>query len=461
MTDARNSIALVIIDDNPRSLEYISTALASENVNIFTAPDPEEGLDLVYTHRPQLVMTDLVMPHMSGMEVLERITEFDPAVDVILMTAHYTTDTAVEAIRKGAADYLNKPISLATLRDRVGRIIDAALLRQKVRQAEDQVMETAQFEGIAGRTPEMWEMFSRIRRIAPHYRAALITGQTGTGKELVAQALHRLSLVKGRFVVLNCSAVVETLFESELFGHVRGAFTGADRDKMGLFEHANGGTLFLDEIGDMPLSTQAKLLRVLQNQEVQRVGSLTPQKVEVRVVAATNKDLRHQIAERQFREDLFFRLSMIEIHAPSLAERMGDLPLLARHFVKKFSQQYNKDIGGLTQRAQILLGRHTWPGNVRELENVIGYGCMMTMTDMIDVCDLPPLVQNGMRTAAAAPLPQPMGTDEPVNASLEEHEKKLVTDALNQAGGNQSKAARQLRIGRDALRYKMKKFGLL
>ena len=460
MTDAPNPIALVIIDDNPRSLEYISTALASENVQIFTAPDPEEGLDLVYTHRPQLVMTDLVMPHMSGMEVLERITEFDPAIDVILMTAHYTTETAVEAIRKGAADYLNKPISLATLRDRVGRIIDAALLRQKVRHAEDQVMETAQFEGITGRTPEMWEMFSRIRRIAPHYRAALITGQTGTGKELVAQALHRLSLVKGRCVVLNCSAVVETLFESELFGHVRGAFTGADRDKMGLFEHANGGTLFLDEIGDMPLSTQAKLLRVLQNQEVLRVGSLTPQKVEVRVVAATNKDLRHQIAERQFREDLFFRLSMIEIHAPSLAERMGDLPLLARHFVKKFSQQYNKNIGGLTQRAQILLGRHTWPGNVRELENVIGHGCMMTMTDTIDVCDLPPLVQNGMR-AAAVPPPQSTGTAEPVNASLEEHEKKLVTDALNQAGGNQSKAARQLRIGRDALRYKMKKFGLL
>jgi DNA-binding NtrC family response regulator len=355
MTDAPNPIALVIIDDNLRSLEYISTALASENVQIFTAPDPEEGLDLVYTHRPQLVMTDLVMPHMSGMEVLERITEFDPAIDVILMTAHYTTETAVEAIRKGAADYLNKPISLATLRDRVGRIIDAALLRQKVRHAEDQVMETAQFEGIAGRTPEMWEMFSRIRRIAPHYRAALITGQTGTGKELVAHALHRLSLVKGRFVVLNCSAVVETLFESELFGHVRGAFTGADRDKMGLFEHANGGTLFLDEIGDMPLSTQAKLLRVLQNQEVLRVGSLTPQKVDVRVVAATNKDLRDQIAERQFREDLFFRLSMIEIHVPSLAERMGDLPLLARHFVKKFSQQFNKNIGGTTQRRRSCL----------------------------------------------------------------------------------------------------------
>lgn len=457
MTDAQNSVALVIIDDNPRSLEYIATALARDGMQIFTASDPEDGLDLVYTHRPQVVMTDLVMPHMSGLEVLERITEFDPVIDVVLMTAHYTTDTAVEAIRKGAADYLNKPISLATLRDRVGRIIDAALLRQQVRTAEERAMESAQFEGIVGRSPQMWEMFSRIQRVAPHYRASLITGATGTGKELVAQALHRVSLVKGKFVVLNCSAVVETLFESELFGHVRGAFTGADRDKMGLFEHASGGTIFLDEIGDMPLSTQAKLLRVLQNQEVQRVGSLTPQKIDVRVVAASNKDLRAAIVDRQFREDLYFRLSMVEIHTPALAERMEDLPLLVRHFVKKYSQQYKKDVRGLTQRAQIMLGRHTWPGNVRELENVIGHGCMMTLTEMIDVSDLPPLIPHSVR---APQLTNANGLAAEGSQSLEENEKRLVMDALAQAAGNQSKAARQLRIGRDALRYKMKKFGL-
>jgi DNA-binding NtrC family response regulator len=472
MTDAPNPISLVIIDDNPRSLEFVSTALARNGVQIFTASDPEEGLDLVYTHRPHVVMTDLVMPRLTGLEVLERITEFDPVIDVILMTAHYTTETAVEAIRKGAADYLNKPISLATLRDRVGRIIDAAQQRQLVRNAEDLVMENAQFEGIVGRSAQMWEMFSRIQRIAPHYRAALITGQTGTGKELVAQALHRLSPVNGEFVILNCSAVVETLFESELFGHVRGAFTGADRDKTGFFEHASGGTLFLDEIGDMPLTTQAKLLRVLQNQEVQRVGSLTSRKVDVRVVAATNKDLRSAITDRQFREDLYFRLSMVEIHTPSLSERMDDLPLLARHFVKRFSRQYKKEVRGLTQRAQILLGRHTWPGNVRELENVIGHGCMMTMTDMIDVTDLPPLAPQIRRMASVAEPSLAVGSAAPEtstslistdisNQSLEEHEKRLVTDALAQAGGNQSKAARQLRIGRDALRYKMKKFGLL
>jgi DNA-binding NtrC family response regulator len=460
MTAAQNSISLVVIDDSPRSLEFIATALVSEDVRIFTAPDPEIGLDLVYTHRPQVVMTDLVMPGLNGLEVLERITEFDPAIDVVLMTAHYTTDTAVEAIRKGAADYLNKPISLATLRDRVGRIIDVARRRQRMKSAEDQVMESAQFEGIVGRSPQMWEVFSRIRRIAPHYRSAIITGETGTGKELVAQVLHRLSRLSGRFVVLNCSAVVETLFESELFGHVRGAFTGADRDKPGLIEHANGGTLFLDEIGDMPLATQAKLLRVLQNQEVQRVGSLSAQKVDVRFVAATNKDLRVAIADRQFREDLFFRLSMIGIHIPPLRERMDDLPFLVRHFLRKFSEQYKKEIHGLTQRAQISLRRHSWPGNIRELENVIGHGCMMTMSDMVDVVDLPPLTAQ-KASAAGADASQFSSTAQAPNQSLEDHEKRLVMEALSQAGGNQSQAARQLHIGRDALRYKMKKFGLL
>jgi DNA-binding NtrC family response regulator len=467
MTPQQNLLSLLIIDDNPGSLEFLSSALAREGVQIFTASDPEQGLDLVYTHRPQIVMTDLVMPHMSGLEVLERIVEFDPAIDVVLMTAHYTTDTAVEAIRKGAADYLNKPIALAVLRDRVGRLIKAALQRQELVQAEAGLEQTAQFEGIVGRSPEMWEMFSRIRRIAPHFRAVLVTGETGTGKELVARALHKLSPAKGKFVVLNCSAVVETLFESELFGHVKGAFTGADRDKPGLFEHAAGGTLFLDEIGDMPLATQAKLLRVLQNQEVQRVGSLEPHKVDVRVVAATHRDLHQAIADRQFREDLYYRLSMVEIGTPRLAERMDDLPLLTRHFVDKFARQFGKPIRGLTQRAQIQLARHSWPGNVRELENVIGHACMMTMSELVDISDLPELLPsmasrstNRSRPSADA-LQALSATSGTSGRSFDEIQKQLVVDALTQAEGNQSKAARQLKIGRDALRYKMKKYGLL
>ena len=235
----------------------------------------------------------------------------------------------------------------------------------------------------------MAEMFARIRRIAPHYRSALIQGATGTGKDLVARALHARSGVKGQYVVLNCSAVVETLFESELFGHVRGAFTGADRDKPGLFEAANDGTLFLDEIGDMPLATQAKLLRALQNQEIQRVGSLQTRKVNVRVIAATHRNLRQAVADKLFREDLYYRLAMVEIPVPSLADHKEDLPLLIQHFVAKFSQQFGKQIRGVSPRARLVLDRHAWPGNVRELENAIGHAAMMAESDEIDAGDLP------------------------------------------------------------------------
>jgi len=319
-----------------------------------------------------------------------------------------------------------------------------------------------------GRSAALLETWSRIKRVAPHFRTALIGGETGTGKELAARALHRLSPVAGgRFVVLNCSAVVETLFESELFGHVRGAFTDAGQDKIGLFEYADKGTIFLDEIGDMPLGTQAKLLRTLQNQEVLRVGSLTPRRVDVRVIAATHKDLRRAIATKQFREDLYYRLSMIEIRVPPLADRKEDLPLLIRHMIAKYANQFGKDIRGMTQRAQILISRHSWPGNVRELENAIGYACMMVLGETIDVQDLPgqlrapastPVVPRAM--AAAAQGSAPGNFDDVDSATLEAQEKRLIGQALATANGNQSEAARLLRIGRDALRYKIVKHGL-
>jgi DNA-binding NtrC family response regulator len=450
-------VSIVILDDNPGSLELLSTALAREGVTIHTAARPSAALELVRTVRPQLVLTDLVMPEMTGLEVLSRIMEVAPATDVVLMTAHYTTETAVEAIRRGAADYLEKPIRIPVLRERVGRLIDDARRRQEL--VGDAA---AEFEGLIGSSPRMGEMFARIRRIAPHYRSALIQGQTGTGKDLVARALHARSGVKGQYVVLNCSAVVETLFESELFGHVKGAFTGADRDKPGLVEAASDGTLFLDEIGDMPLATQAKLLRALQNQEIQRVGSLQARKVNVRVIAATHRNLRQAVADRHFREDLYYRLAMVEIQAPSLAERREDLPLLIRHFIARFAQQYGKTIRGVTPRARLVLERHTWPGNVRELENALGHACMMAEADEVDVADLPASLlaepEQAPGDGAARPAVIP-GADS--DASLAEHERQLVASALEKAMGNQSQAARALGIGRDALRYKMKKYGLL
>jgi DNA-binding NtrC family response regulator len=449
-------VSIVIIDDNAGSLELLSAALEADNVRILTTADPEEGLDIVFQEHPQIVLTDLVMPGLSGLDVLDRIVEFDPAIDVILMTAHSSTESAVEAIRKGACDYLQKPVSISMLRERVSKLVEEARRRYQGSILENQMLETAQFEGMVGRSPAFWEMASRIRRVAQHYRTVLITGETGTGKDLAARALHNLSPVsKGRFVVLNCSAVVETLFESELFGHVRGSFTGAAQDKMGLYEFADKGTIFLDEIGDMPVATQAKLLRALQNQEILRVGSLTPRKVDARVIAATNHDLRAAIAEKRFREDLFYRLSMIEIHTPSLVERKEDLALLTRHMVENFSRQFQKEIRGLTQRAQIVLARHNWPGNVRELENALGHACMMALGETIDVQDLPDYLRCSTRSSSPAA---------PVNSldevTFDAHEKRLIADALRKANGNQSEAARALRIGRDALRYKMKKHGI-
>ena len=452
-------VSILIVDDNPRSVELLATSLAHEDVRVLTATDPEQALDLAYEHHPQIVITDLVMPKLTGMEVLERIIEFDPAIDVVLMTAHYSTESAVEAIKKGACDYLNKPVSIQTLRDRIGRLIGNARHRLNAAQLEGALAESAQFEGIIGRSPLMLDMFARVQRIAPHFRTVLITGGTGTGKDLVARAIHRLCpAATGNFVALNCSAVVETLFESELFGHVRGSFTGATHDKVGLFEHAHGGVMFLDEIGDMPLTMQAKLLRALQNQEVQRLGSLTPRKVDVRVIAATHQDIRSLIAERRFREDLYYRLAMVEIRVPALRERPEDIPLLTRHFLTKFNTQFGKSIRQITHRAQIALGRHDWPGNVRELENTIGHACMMVLGDTIDVGDLP-VLGNASNHAVIATGAGAVAESAP--ESLEENERLLVVQALERAGGNQSQAARFLRIGRDALRYKMKKFQLM
>jgi DNA-binding NtrC family response regulator len=449
------AVSIVVIDDHPEILALLHAALISDGVRIFTTTDPEEGLDIIFREHPRIVITDLVMPGgVSGLDVVDRVVAFDSAIEVIVMTGHSAAESAVEAIRKGASDYLTKPVKISVLRERISKLVDEARRRDRGGDLEDQLLEAANFEGMIGRSAALFEMSSRILRVAPHYRTALVTGETGTGKELAAKALHNLSPVsKGRFVVLNCSAVVETLFESELFGHVRGSFTGAEHDKMGLFEYADKGTIFLDEIGDMPAGTQAKLLRTLQNQEVLRVGSLTPRRIDVRVIAATHRDLRRAIAEKQFREDLYYRLSMIEVKVPSLAERKEDLPLLTRHFVWKFSALFRKQILGLTQRAQIVVARHNWPGNIRELENAIGHACMMVVGDTIDVQDLPEYLRT---RGASSPTP----IDSLDRTSLEAHEKRVIADALARSDGNQSEAARSLRIARETLRIKIEKYGL-
>ena len=436
-------IRLLAIDDEPESLEIIQDTLSQPDLEVLTSTDPEDGWRMIRRSHPEIVLLDLRMPKVSGMELLDRIVEFDPGIDVILVTGDYSTESAVEAIRKGACDYLTKPFSPKVLRQRIDSLLADARKRHRAFELEGELLEASRFEGMVGRSPQMLEVFARIRRVAPHYRVALVTGATGTGKELVAKALHKLSPVTAnRLVVCNCSAVAETLFESELFGYVKGAFTGAVQDRIGLIEYANGGTLFLDEVGDMPLAMQSKLLRVLQNHEVQRVGSPEVRRVDLRVVAATNCDLQTMIAAKQFREDLYFRLSMVEIKLPRLADRKEDLPLLESHFLAQFAREYNKPVRGLTRRSQALLSRHSWPGNIRELENVLGNACMMAEDDAIDVRDLPEALRQ------ESPL-KSLEDDTPL--TMAEAEYRHACRVLEWLDGNKVQTARALGISRATL----------
>ena len=434
------ALKLLAIDDDVRNLEMIKSALSRQGLEIMTSQDPEEGFEMFLRTRPKIVLLDLVMPKVSGMEILERIVAVDPGVDVILITAHYSAESAVEAIQKGASDYLTKPIEIDKLRSRIATLLEEAETRQKTLRLDQELIDAYQFEGIVGRSPFMLEVYAKIRRIAPHFRTVLVTGATGTGKELVAKALHRLSpAARGPFVVCNCSALVDNLVESELFGYVRGAFTGATQDKIGMFEHADGGTIFLDEIGELAPAAQAKLLRVLQDRQVQRVGSLTPRHIDVRVIAATHRNLKTMVRESQFREDLYYRLAVVEIPLPVLASRREDLPLLERYFIEKFSKEYDKPIAGLVRRAQTRLATYPWPGNVRELENVIGNACMMADGKLIDIGDLPERLRG--------PLDENLGGDETF-LSLDELQRRHILRVLEGVGGNKARAAEVLGIGR-------------
>jgi DNA-binding NtrC family response regulator len=431
---------LAIVQD-AATLEMVGTSLSAQGIQVVPAAGTEEGWDLACRLQPDVILAESAL--VNGTNLLERILDRDPGAQVLLVAEQYSADSAVEGIRRGARDCLSKPVSGSALWERVRSLLQEAGQRRETLELDEKLLESCRFHGMVGRHPQMLEVFGRIRRVAPHYRIALVSGATGTGKELVAQALHALSPVAGRrFVVCNCSAIVETLFESELFGHVKGAFTGATQDRVGLFEYAQGGTVFLDEIADMPLATQSKLLRVVQNRELQRVGSSEVRKVDVHVIAATNRDMSSLIAERLFREDLYYRLSMVELKLPRLADRKEDLPLLERHFVEKFACAYRKRINGISRRAQALLSRHTWPGNVRELENVLGHACMMAESDFLDVRDLPEYLRNGPRGAAA---------NEPELVPLAELERRYTQHVLERVGGNKLQAAQILGISRATL----------
>ncbi len=441
----QSSLSILVIDDDDLTIQFVRTALDGRPVAISGATDAESGLEAVRQLRPGLVLLDLILPGANGrpgangMDLVEKIREEDPESHVFIMTGHYSTESAVKAIQAGADDYLNKPVSLQTLRERVDRWLREQAERRRAAQLEQQLLDFSTFEGIVGRAAPMLDLLTKVRRIAPHFSTALVTGETGTGKELVSRVLHSWSSRPGPFVVCNCASVVETLFESELFGHKRGSFTGAVSDREGLVDSADGGTLFLDELGEVPLEIQAKLLRLLQNRETRRVGESKSREVDVRVVAATNRDLRRMISEGSFREDLFYRLSMVQFEVPPLRERREDIPLLIRHFLEGFSARYGKPGLRLTKRVEALLARHSWPGNIRELENALSYACMLTQTDTVDIGDLPAyLVANH-------------SGDGPRLQTLADVEYEYVMKVLKACDGNRARAADVLGIGRATL----------
>lgn len=428
---------VLAIAQDPACLKTIEAALAPDKIELIVATDVAEGWNLLSRSHPEITLIDAALE--GGKDLVQKILDRDPGAQAVLLAE----DDSDEALWSGACDFLRKPLSQAAIAERVRELLDEKRLRRETLELDGKLLESYRFHGMVGRSPQMLEVFGRIRRVAPHYRTGLISGPTGTGKELVAQALHSLSPVANRrFVVCNCSAIVETLFESELFGHVKGAFTGATQDRVGLFEYAQGGTVFLDEISDMPLATQSKLLRAVQNQEFQRVGSPEVRKVNVRVIAATNREMPWLVAENLFRKDLYYRLSMVELKLPPLADRKEDLPLLERHFVERFAESYNKRILGISRRAQAVLSRHRWPGNVRELENVLGQAAMMAESDFIDVRDLPEYLRDWNSGVSE---------HEPELVPLADLERLYVRHVLERTGGNKVQAAQILGISRATL----------
>ena len=444
MSDAdRPRVTLLAIDDDPKSLELIQDALSRDDLTILTSTDPAAGLELALQHHPEIVLLDLVMPGIDGIAVLERILAAVPTTEVILITGHYTAESAVEAIRKGASDYLTKPLSVARLRERIEALIAEHRLRQRALQLDGELLKTCQFEGMVGRSPLMLEVFARIRRAAPHFKTALVTGATGTGKELVARALHKLGpAASARFAVCSSSAIVETLFESELFGHVKGAFTDAIQNRKGRFELADTGTIFLDEIGDIPLKLQAKLLRVLQQHSFEPVGSSESITVNVRIIAATNKDIEDLVEKGEFRSDLYYRLNVLPLHVPPLRQRKEDIPALADFFLKKFSRETNKHFAGFTETAMDLMLSYSWPGNVRELENAVERAVVIAKESRISARDL--LLGSGSAD-----------TDEYKGKSLKEalsiFKRHFIMKALEENRWNQTESAKVLDIQRTYL----------
>ncbi|MBI3410021.1 MAG: sigma-54-dependent Fis family transcriptional regulator [Planctomycetes bacterium] len=446
---AGEGLKLLIIDDEPNHAEAVAESLERVGYECVVATSGQAGARVMERDEPDVILTDLKMAGVDGLAILRKAKEELPDSEVVVITGHGDVQTAVEAMKAGAANFLQKPVNLAELREMVDRAAERCRLTRSNQELQKQLDEKFGFEGLVGNSPKMHEIIGKLKSIAPTAATVLIQGETGTGKELVAKAIHNNSPRKARnFVAMNCTALNENLLEDELFGHEAGAFTGADRLRKGRFEHANGGTLFLDEVGDMPLSLQAKLLRVLENQEVFRIGSNEAIKVNVRLLSATNRDLEAAVEKGSFRQDLYFRLKVVTVKLPPLRERREDITLLSARFIKEFNQRHGKKVTGVAEPLRKAMHGYDWPGNIRELRNLMESMIVQDQDGMLSLDDL----QDG-DTLKRLHLPDSVqaGPGNLVGRSLSEIERYYIEQTLTLLGGNREEAAKRLGIGERTL----------
>lgn len=456
--------SILVVDDELSMREFLKILLEKEGFEVFTAPDASSVIDLIQKQNFNLILSDIRMPGMGGLSLLEKIKEVNSSIPVIMITAFASPENAVSAMRGGAFDYITKPFKV----DEIIKVVRTAISATHSGKTGEVSASTDSFEGIIGNSPEMLKIYNLISRIAPTPASVLISGESGTGKELVAQAIHNLSKVQHEpFVPITCSAIPEGLLESELFGHVKGAFTGAVSNKIGLFEMANGGSVFLDEIGELTPLIQTKLLRVLQERELKRVGGTDTIKVNVRIIAATNKNLEEEIIAGRFREDLFYRLAVVPIRIPPLRERKGDVPLLVNHFLKKYSDTIGKNVHEISSYAIQVLMEYDFPGNVRELENIIERGVALESSNII----LPEsLTLSNYKKEGKAVEKSPGAFicveseeelyNQGLDAIMATLEKEMVEHALAKTNYSKMRAAELLKISFRSLRYKVQKYDI-
>jgi two-component system response regulator AtoC len=450
---------ILIVDDEENFRHMLSVILVKEGYEVETASNGEEGLQKALTSPFDQILCDIRMPRMDGLEFLKEMQKAAVEVTIIVMSAYGTVDIAIEAMKLGAYDYISKPFKPDEIILTLRKAEEREQLRRENQLLRREVAKEYSFENIVSKNEKMQKLFDVIKKVAQYKSTVLITGESGTGKELVARALHYNSeRSQHPFIPVNCGAIPENLLESELFGHAKGAFTDAIRAKKGLFEEADGGTLFLDEIGELPSPLQVKLLRVLQEGEIRRIGESKSIKVDVRIVVATVKDLTREVNEGRFREDLFYRLNVLPIHIPPLRERKEDIPLLIHHFINKYNQSMNKNVKGIDHEALEALMNHKWYGNVRELENTIERAIVLTDKDNIEQENLPIEIQEIKEEFQLEPLPDEEYSIKKASKTLE---MNLIKKALRKTKGNHTHAARLLEISHRALLYKIKDYGIM